>query len=143
MTRPEPGTYIIYNRVLSPTGEKLAITFNPAYGGPKTATITPKSGDNRQKWIVANYDSNTQSFAPLTETSSQACWGPGIVGVLPAGNYVWTVKSSDSGYTIRDGRNSPGATWQLTDANNNAMIYITGDNGSEKTKWIFERADYC
>jgi len=27
MSRPEPGTYVIHSRVLSPAGEKLAVTF--------------------------------------------------------------------------------------------------------------------
>jgi hypothetical protein len=36
-TRPEPGTYVIYNRVLSVNGEKLAMTFN---GDQQPITVT-------------------------------------------------------------------------------------------------------
>lgn len=35
---PNPGTYYIVNRVLSPAGQKLALTFN---GERNTVTVTP------------------------------------------------------------------------------------------------------
>jgi hypothetical protein len=37
MSKPTPGNYYIINRVLSPTGDKLAITSN---GQGKTVTLT-------------------------------------------------------------------------------------------------------
>jgi len=45
MSRPAQGTYIIYNRVLSASGEILAITFN---GVNNTLTVTPKTGAESQ-----------------------------------------------------------------------------------------------
>jgi len=36
--RPSEGTYAIVNQVLSPKGEKLAVTFN---GGGNAVTLTP------------------------------------------------------------------------------------------------------
>jgi hypothetical protein len=38
MSKPTAGNYYIINRLLSPTGEKLAITFN---GQEQTTTLTP------------------------------------------------------------------------------------------------------
>ena len=45
MSKPAPGNYIIYNRVLGHTGQKLAITFT---GQDKPATVTPLSYTNEQ-----------------------------------------------------------------------------------------------
>jgi len=49
MPRPPAGTYIIYNRVLSPTGQKLAITFQ---GDDQFATVEPFERRNNQ--VVRN-----------------------------------------------------------------------------------------
>ena len=49
MSRPSAGNYIIYNRVLSPTGQKLAITF---HGDNQFATVEPFGNNNNQ--IVRN-----------------------------------------------------------------------------------------
>ena len=49
MSRPSAGNYIIYNRVLSPTGEKLAITF---HGENQFVTVEPVTSDNNQ--VVRN-----------------------------------------------------------------------------------------
>lgn len=38
MSRPPAGNYVIYNRVLSTSGEKLALTFN---GQSQTVTVKP------------------------------------------------------------------------------------------------------
>jgi hypothetical protein len=43
MSKPEPGNYVIYNRVLSPTGEKLALSFN---GENQTVTVRPLDDTN-------------------------------------------------------------------------------------------------
>lgn len=62
MTIPA-GTYIIYNRVLSPAGEKLAISFN---GNNQLATVKPLvDGDASQKVC-----SSTISFTQIALTTS-------------------------------------------------------------------------
>lgn len=45
-SRPAPGTYYLVDRVLSPKGEKLAITFN---GVDKDATAMQFSGSTKQQ----------------------------------------------------------------------------------------------
>ena len=49
MSRPSAGNYQIYNRVLSPTGEKLAITF---HGENEFATVEPFEDDDTFNKIV-------------------------------------------------------------------------------------------
>ncbi len=49
MSRPSAGNYIIYNRVLSPSGQKLAITF---HGDGQFATVEP-FGNNKNQ-VVRN-----------------------------------------------------------------------------------------
>lgn len=46
------GTYIIYNRVLSPAGEKLAITFNGNNRGVTVKTLS--DGDTSQQVFFHN-----------------------------------------------------------------------------------------
>jgi hypothetical protein len=48
MSKPAAGTYYIVNRVTSPTGEDLAITFN---GQGNVATVTPLTRADSQKVI--------------------------------------------------------------------------------------------
>ena len=57
MSKPAPGNYIIYNRVLGHTGQKLAITFT---GQDKPATVTPLSYTNEQ--IVSPVSLNALLF---------------------------------------------------------------------------------
>jgi len=45
MSRPAEGNYVIYNRVLNASGDKLAITFN---GPDNTLTVTRKSNSTNQ-----------------------------------------------------------------------------------------------
>jgi hypothetical protein len=114
MSKPEPGNYVIYNRVLSPTGEKLALSFN---GENQTVTVEPFSDRSNLlasisslpyplysnvflQWSIVDYsDGRTQSLSPKNRGDLQAAWGSNVVTVLTAGSYVWTIRSSDSGYT--------------------------------------------
>ncbi|EGN94203.1 hypothetical protein SERLA73DRAFT_144703 [Serpula lacrymans var. lacrymans S7.3] len=134
MSKPSAGTYVIYNRVLDASGRKLAITYN---GEGNYATATPLSNGDLQKWIIRDFDPQTQSVTPATNSGLQAGWGSEGVEVLPAGNYVWTIRSSDSGYTIKDG----GVTvnWGLGTAVEGQKIAIGSDTGNEKQRWILER----
>ncbi len=103
---------MIVNRILSPSGDELAITYN---GQGNAATVTKRTDsaaqkvstparlsniDNRFQWVVQDYDGRTQSVSPSSATNLQAAWGSGYVTVLPAGSYVWTIRSSPTGYTF-------------------------------------------
>ena len=52
MSKPAAGTYVIVNRVLSPKGEKLAITFN---GQGHAATVTARSDSAAQRVRITCY----------------------------------------------------------------------------------------
>ena len=51
------------------------------------------------QWDLQNYDENTQAVVPVEATNLQAAWGDEGVKVLKAGNYVWTIRGSEEGYT--------------------------------------------
>ncbi|KAF5347770.1 hypothetical protein D9756_010314 [Leucocoprinus leucothites] len=93
-TKLAPGKYYIINRVLSPTGEKLAMTFE---GQGKLAKAMPLTRSTTQVWSIENYNDKTQSFSPEDSKNLQAGWGDGVV-IIPAGNYTWTVRKEEDGY---------------------------------------------
>ncbi|OAX40927.1 hypothetical protein K503DRAFT_768162 [Rhizopogon vinicolor AM-OR11-026] len=132
--RPAPGVYAIVNRVLSPNDERLAITFN---GSDQPATATVRTDSPAQRWVIADYDTRTQSVSPQSSQNLQAAWGSGFVTVLPAGNYVWTIRNTDTGYTIQDG----GVTvfWGVANAVDGAEVTIGDGTGNEKQRWFFEK----
>lgn len=137
MSKPPAGTYVIVNKYPSPNDGKLAITFNGS-NQPLTANI--RTDSPTQRWIIRDYDANTQSVTPVNATSLQAAWGSGYVTVLPAHNYVWTIRGQDNGtgYTIQDG----GVTvfWGVAVALNNTNVTIGSATGNDKQKWLLERA---
>lgn len=136
MSRPAAGRYVIYNRVLSPTGQKLAISYRN--DGPG-ATVTALSGTPApyQIWDVRDFDSRTQSINQ--DSSNLQCgWGDGFVSLLPPGNYVWVIRSSDTGYTIQDGgeSNNWGIQGNPVDPH---LVNINLPDGSDQQRWIFEK----
>ncbi|KAG0707081.1 hypothetical protein DFH29DRAFT_75286 [Suillus ampliporus] len=132
--RPPAGIYVIVNRVLSPNDERLAINFN---GSDKPLTVKIRADSAPQRWIVKDYDAKTQAVVPESAPSLQAAWGSGFVTVLPQHNYVWTIRQTNSGYTIQDG----GVTvyWGLADAVNDAKVTIGAGTGNEKQRWFLQR----
>ncbi|KAG8942422.1 hypothetical protein FRC00_011869, partial [Tulasnella sp. 408] len=91
MSKLEDGTYHIINRVESPNGERLCITFN---GENQPPTVTAKSDSPEQKWHIRTYrDNRTQSIVPASNSGLECAWGPGVVTVLTPGAYVWTIRS--------------------------------------------------
>ena len=53
------------------------------------------------KWVIANFNiTGTQSVSPVSASNLQAAWGSGFVTVLPAGNYVWTIRKTNSGFFV-------------------------------------------
>lgn len=103
------GTYYIINRVLSPTGDKLALTFE---GQGSAAQVTPLANAANQQvcrittssspslifpqWVLSG--GATSSVSPVSSQGLQAGWGSGVV-ILPAGGYVWHVTQTANGYT--------------------------------------------
>ncbi|PBK70938.1 hypothetical protein ARMSODRAFT_934509 [Armillaria solidipes] len=135
MSKPAPGTYKIINRVLSVNNKQLAITAN-AEG--KAATVTEESSSNTaQQWVIADFDSNTQSMAPVARPSLQAAWGSGFMTVLPAHSYVWTIRETDIGVTIQDGGRT--AFWGLANASGNSQVTIGAGTGDIQQRWILMR----
>jgi len=140
MSRPEPGTYVIYNRVLSPAGEKLAVTFKDgSKPNEGIAILTPlKSGDDKQKWTIANFNTKTQSISPYGKSNLQAAQsGQPNVLFIPASTLVWTIRSSDKGYSIKTGDES--VTWEVLDSNKDANVKLGWDTGLAQQRWIFEK----
>jgi len=134
MSRPPAGDYVIYNRVLSPTGQKLAITF---HGNNKNVTVRPWASTTNQVWTLEDYDRKTQSVSPKNAGRLQAAWGDNVVQVMNAGGYVWTIRGSNSGYTIQDG----GVTvhWGVASATNGASVSIGKDAGGPDQRWVLEQ----
>jgi len=138
LARPPAGNYLIYNRVLSPTGQKLAITFQ---GADQYATVEPFGYNKSQVWKLQDYDAYTQAIVPVEATSLQAAWGDQGVKVIEAGNYVWAVRDGDEGYTIQDGDLT--AEWGITKGYAGEKITIGKDYGVPNQRWVFEKvAEY-
>lgn len=69
MSKPAPGTYYIINRVLSPTGDKLAITSN---GQGKTVTLTPmKNLPSQQVLFLCRVHSGSYTLTFIFSGSSR------------------------------------------------------------------------
>lgn len=62
MSRPQPGTYVIYNRVASATGELLAMTFN---GDQQPISVTPLDSLNPRQHVSI---CGEKSLPPLSVT---------------------------------------------------------------------------
>ncbi|KAK0482330.1 hypothetical protein IW261DRAFT_1606233 [Armillaria novae-zelandiae] len=135
MSKPAPGTYKIINRVLSVNNKRLTITAN-AEGKP--ANVSEEASSNTaQEWVIADFDSNTQSMTPVARPRLQAAWGSGVVTVLPANNYVWTIRETDTGVTIQDGGRT--AFWGVTNASEESQVTIGPGTGDLQQRWILMR----
>lgn len=132
MLKPPAGTYYIVNKTLSSRGEKLAITYA---GEGHFAIVTPLTHSTTQQWIIADfYDGRTQSVTPVNARRLQAGWGSSGVIILPAGDYVWTIRGNGSRYTIQDGGVT--AFWGLERPVNNSQIAIGGGIRDEGKHWV-------
>ncbi|KIJ40615.1 hypothetical protein M422DRAFT_143175, partial [Sphaerobolus stellatus SS14] len=96
MSKPSAGTYIIYLRVLSPSGAKLALTRKSS---DNTVILDPLTGDDSQKWSIKDFNTTTQSISPSNDANKQIGGGNGGLSVLPSSDYVFQFRTSDSGYT--------------------------------------------
>ncbi|KAG2038680.1 hypothetical protein BDR03DRAFT_954059 [Suillus americanus] len=133
MSKPASGTYIIANRVPSPNDERLVITFN---GPDQPLTVKARSDCPSQHWIIQDYDANTQSVTPVSAATHQVAWGTGHATVLPAYGYVWTIRYTNTGYTIQDGGVT--AFWGVADVVDNATVTIGPGTGNENQRWFLE-----
>ncbi|KAG1821254.1 hypothetical protein EV424DRAFT_1539292 [Suillus variegatus] len=135
MTKPPvqgivPGTYVIVNKALSLTNERLAITYN---GLDQPLTVNIKTDSSRQLWIVQDHDQNTHTLVPIDARALQAARDADCATALPAHNYVWSIRTTDSGSSIQD---VLGTVFWGADAVDNAPVTIEPDN--EKHRWSFE-----
>ncbi|KAG2005032.1 hypothetical protein CC2G_003530 [Coprinopsis cinerea AmutBmut pab1-1] len=131
------GNYIIYNRVLSPRGEKLALTYPGRQRTP--VTVSPLDGSSEQAWILRSYDSNsnTWTISPVGSPNSQIGWGAGNVPVvLPPNNYVWTLTLTSGGYNIQDGKRT--VSWSLNNATAGEEVSI-GADATFSGRWVIEK----
>jgi len=127
---PAVGTYYIYNRVLSPIGDKLAITYQ---GENKYAIVTPLKNSTAQQWVIAN-----SNVSPATDKTNQVGWGSEGAIVLPPGGYVWVItKGSLGDYTFEDGGRT--AYWSLNYAVNASNVAIASGKGTDSETWILQK----
>ncbi|KDQ26456.1 hypothetical protein PLEOSDRAFT_1065820 [Pleurotus ostreatus PC15] len=132
MANVAPGTYYIISRVLSPEGEKLALTFN----GLGNVTVTPFTNNSKQAWVVKDYNAQNQMFSPASQSNYQIGMGEGkVLAVYPSGGYTWTAKTSATGVLIAD---AGGVTnfWGLSNAVVDQNVPFGEGNGSDKQRWI-------
>ncbi|KAG8913683.1 hypothetical protein FRC01_004430 [Tulasnella sp. 417] len=138
MSKIPDGTYYIVNRILSPKGERLAITFN---GDNKVATLTALTNAESQKWKIETYPGKpeTQYVSPIPNGALQAgtTGFPGPMTVLPFNAYIWSIYSSDTGYTIKDAGNK--WLWGATAADVGEQVGIGKDGPSESQRWVFTK----
>jgi hypothetical protein len=133
---PAAGTYVISNKVNSSDGEQLAITHNDQDYGD-AAVVTPASpGLPSQQWIIAD-EMGGQSLKPVSDSTLKASWGVAGVSVVPSGDYVWTVRKTDDGYTIQDGKAT--VFWGLESATPTAQVTIGAGTGDDTQIWMFEK----
>ncbi|KAG9123323.1 hypothetical protein FRC07_015099 [Ceratobasidium sp. 392] len=111
------------------------MTFN---GDKEPITVTPHDPSNsKQRWVIQNYDNNTQHVKPQERQDLEAGWGATIY-TLPVGNYVWNI-TSDQGYVIKDGGWS--VMWSISSATNQASVVPVAEPTGEKQRWIFHKVD--
>jgi hypothetical protein len=113
------------------------------------------------QWILKYYNSKTISVTPIATGNLQAAWGNDCVTVLPAHNYVWTIKNSDAGVTsvlihslksfriikclllsrslsVQDGDET--VYWGTANAADGQNVTIGAGNGEERQRWIFKKS---
>ncbi|CAE6417629.1 unnamed protein product [Rhizoctonia solani] len=142
MFQLDPGVYMIYNRVLNHTGQRLAMTFN---GKDEPITVAPLDiSSPKQRWVIENYGydrrraTTLQHVKPQTDQDLEAGWGKSIV-VLPIGNYVWGITKDGSAYTIKDGDKQ--ISWSIHSASQGSAVVPVEDATGEKQRWIFHKVD--
>ncbi|KAH7335382.1 hypothetical protein B0J17DRAFT_669923 [Rhizoctonia solani] len=138
----DPGVYMIYNRVLSPFGQRLAMTFN---GKDQPTTVTPLDPSSpKQQWVVENYGydeeraTSLQHVRPQTAQELESGWSDTIFATERK-NQVWGITKDGSAYTIRDGGKT--VTWGIQTAAQGTSVVPLKDATGEKERWIFHKVN--
>ncbi|KAJ8695472.1 hypothetical protein PTI98_008073 [Pleurotus ostreatus] len=125
------GTYYIVNRMLSSSGQKLALTFN---GENNTVTVTLINATN-QAWAIRDYsDGKTQTVSPVSSPHLQIGMGSGVIKVLSPGGYVWTLRNTPSGATIQDGDVT--VFWGLPEAQVDQAVGFGKEAANGNQRWV-------
>ncbi|KAG9119626.1 hypothetical protein FRC07_005280 [Ceratobasidium sp. 392] len=129
-TPPGPGTYQIYSRVLSPSGEQLALTFN---GSEQPITVTALESYNpAQIWVIQNHN-ELQFVIPYSNQELKANYLEGTIGTRDGGHPCWGIRN-DKGYFIQDGERT--IFWSINDAEEGAQVKPLHNSIGEKHLWI-------
>jgi len=134
MSKPTPSNYYIINRVLSPTGDKLAITSN---GQEKTVTLTALTNLASQQWVIVNYsDGANQSVSPMEAQNLQCGPSGAVIAVLPYNSYVYWIRGGGGApYTIHGGNNGA-VGWSVATATDGAQVAWGPQTGYQE--WILQ-----
>jgi len=155
MSKPSDGSYTIYNRVLSPTGAKLAIT----YGGHlnESLTVSPLTRSSGQvvcafnlviilyidchvclQWILSGGSNTTSNIIPNDGSNNQIGGGSNrTLVVLSPGGYEWKLTGSDEGFVVQNGDSTE--FWSLPSAQDGATVTTTGNDLGIQSRWVFEK----
>ncbi|KAK6514437.1 hypothetical protein TWF506_008830 [Arthrobotrys conoides] len=135
MSKLAPGDYVIYNRVLSCSGQKLAVTFN---GKDKPATVTPLTHSSEQIWCIKDFtDGRTQTVVPRKSGDLQVAIGKNVAVTIEAGQYVWFIRRGNKGFCIETGDRD--RNWGIEEGNVDEKICVSKDKGHHGYKWVIER----
>jgi hypothetical protein len=103
MSKPADGNYYIIQRVLSPTGDKLAVTSN---GQGQSVTLTPLANSASQQWNITRYNTDCQSIYPSGVTNLQlgpTITGGGFIALLQPSNYNYQIRGPSYAIRVADG----------------------------------------
>ncbi|QRW20988.1 hypothetical protein RhiXN_05977 [Rhizoctonia solani] len=124
---PQNGTYIIYNRVQSPQGQQLALTFN---GDRQDITGTPLDASNtKQHWVLRRYgpDRFGGSVYELKPVDNQ--------NLEAGGSNKGTIITLPLAPIIKNGnRQYP---WTFSPASDGSPVTSVSDSVDEKQRWWF------
>ncbi|CUA75225.1 hypothetical protein RSOLAG22IIIB_11581 [Rhizoctonia solani] len=131
------GTYIIINRVLSPQGQRLAMTFN---GANQAVTGTPVGAqNNNQQWAITRFGAgvlgaSTYELKPVSSQNLETGQGSGNIVTLPIGGYIFSIYKDDFGYIVQDSNRHN--TWALENATAGSRVVFPGSLG-DRQRWYF------
>ncbi|KJA14051.1 hypothetical protein HYPSUDRAFT_1074345 [Hypholoma sublateritium FD-334 SS-4] len=138
---PPAGTYNIISRILSPSGQQLAVTFN---GEGAAVTLQPlASTDIAQIWNLQVVTSVGMSFVPLAD-STQRIAGFQTSGVtalssqasVGTGAIFNVLQSASTGVSIGGAGPTPSTFWSATDTEVGSELIFGPSPLSERQFWL-------